>query len=458
MRRDLLLSASLLSVITCAGAAETAPATPAAPLKPTFVTGEQSIALDAGDLKAVAKGRFYVSRDQGKTWTLAQETAVDPAAPKAPVFAFRPQGDGAYYIVTSTVYRDGHAEVEPAPNTVPAKALLLVVDTTPPVVATLEAVTHPVTDPAATSVDVDVTWTITDTNFASATLEQSLDGGASFAAAQAVAATGSAKLTLPRTKDNTVQLRIVAKDAAGNQAPSLAKVVTLPLPPDPEKALVAAVSSLPTLAEVQPPPEIAALPASSTAAAVAPAGAADPSVPAVAATPAAPVVPAASAVTNRPVNAPTGVPFLLGKAADDALAKARELRDAKEVDGAHSAYLRLQESSVAKVAVAEDLVMLRTAGDHAAVVGVAEGVEPQLRTDTVRLEHGKALLAIGKPADAEQVLRTVRKGADEAREALLFIGKAAFAQGKIAVSTKIYEKLAAGDDAVAAEAKLLRGK
>ena len=473
MRRT-VLTASLLTLAASSWGMEKAPAAPA--VKPTFVTGEQSIAIDTGDLKQVAKARFYLSRDEGQTWTLAQETVVDAAAPKAPVFAFKPQGDGSYYIVTATVYRDGRSEAEPAPKSIPGKALLLVVDSTPPVVSTLEATAQPITDPAATSAVIDVTWAITEPHFASATLDVSIDGGASFTANQTISGTGTVRLTVDRPKDNAVHLRITAKDTAGNQAPSLAKVVTLPLPPDPEKALATAVSKLPTLADVQPPPDVPAVAATTTVAAAASTGTASGTTPAAAGTtPVAtnaatpgetatptptPVAsgPVASSITDRAVMPPTGTTFLAGEKADSALAEARQLAEAKDVDGAHTIYLRLQDSAVAKQAVAEDLAMLRLAGDAAAVVGIAEGLRTELRTDIVRLEQGKAQLAMGRAAEAEQVLRTVRKGSEEAREALLYIGKAAFAQGKIAISTKIYEKLAAGDDTIAAEAKLLRGK
>jgi hypothetical protein len=471
MRRTVLtaslLTASMLAAGTSSWGMEKAPAAP--PVKPTFVTGEQSIAIDTGDLKQVAKARFYLSRDEGQTWTLAQETVVDAAAPKAPVFAFKPQGDGSYYIVTATVYRDGRSEAEPAPKSIPGKALLLVVDTTPPVISTLEATAQPITDPAATSAVIDVTWAITEAHFASATLDVSLDGGASFTPNQTIAASGTAHLTLDRPKDNTVQLRITAKDAAGNQAASLAKVITLPLPPDPEKALATAVSKLPTLADVQPPPDVPAVAATTAASATTPAPTGAGTAPAATTTATPDVTPAAapapvasgpvaSSTTDRAVLPPSGTTFLTGEKAESALDEARKLAEAKDVDGAHTLYLRLQDSAVAKQAVAEDLALLRTAGDAAAVVGVAEALRTELHTDPVRLEQGKAQLAMGRPVEAEQVLRTVRKDSDEAREALLYIGKAAFAQGKIAISTKIYEKLAAGDDAIAVEAKLLRGK
>ena len=465
MRRD-LLSASLLSIAAASWAMEPGPAAPV--IKPTIVAGEQSIALDTADLTQVAKARFFVSADQGRTWTLAQETPVDPANPKPPVFAFRPTADGAYYIVTGTVAKNGTAEAAPAAGSIPGKALLLVVDSTPPVVSTLDAVAEPVTDPRATSATVNITWAITDANFASASLELSVDGGASFTPTQAIAATGSAKLTVALTKDHTAQLRIVAKDAAGNQAPSLAKTIALPVPPDPEKALDAAVKSLPTLADVQPPPDVvkpveaAAVPGEAKAAdGAAPAASGKPvdgaSAEPAKATPPAPVA-TAPTTTTRATSAPTGGAFLSGAAADAELDKARDLRDALNTDEAHAIYLRLQDSSVAKTAAAEDVVMLGAAGDHAAVAGIVDNLRPELRTDTVRLQHGKSLLALGRPADAEQTLLKVRKGSDEAREALLNLGKAAFAQGKNAISTRIYEKLATGNDAVAAEAKLLRGK
>ena len=459
---------------------EPGPTTPV--IKPIIVSGEQSIKIDAGDLKQVAKARFFVSRDQGKSWALAQEIAVNAANPQVPQFAFKPQGDGSYYIVTATVYRDGRSEAEPKADSIPAKALLLVVDATPPVVSALEASAEPVTDPNATTVTVKATWTISDANFSSATLETSTDGGASFSSAQAIPATGSTKLTLPiKTKDGTAQLRIVAKDSAGNQAPSLAKSITLPQPPDPERALVVAVGSLPTLAEVQPAPDSVikpedgkpvdgrpvdgrpadgrpadGKPADGTIPGAVSAGASGSTL-ATASAEAKPVA-TASTTTTRNVTVPSNTSFLSSPGADNQLTAARALRDGGDVDSALTIYLRLHDSTVAKTAVAEELAMLAKAGDAAAVVAIADGLPPELRTDAARLEHGKALLAVGRATDADAQLLRVRKNSDQAREALLFIGKSAAAQGKTAVATKIYERLASGDDAVAAEAKLLRGK
>ena len=465
-----VLTATLLSLAVAGWTMEATPAPAQQPpvIKPTIVAGEQSIAIDAVDLKQVAKARFFVSQDQGKTWTLAQEITVDPANPQMPKFAFKPQSDGAYYIVTAIVHRDGTTEPEPKANSIPAKALLLVVDASAPVVSMLEAVAEPVTDPAATSAVVDVNWVITDANFASATLEISTDGGATFVSAQAIAATGSTKLTAARNgKDGALLIRILAKDAAGNQAPSLAKTVILPQPPDPEKALVVAVSSLPTLAEVQPLPDApakpadAAAPAAGTAAAgTAAAGTSTAATPATGAPAAAPAAPVATAptTTKRTLTPPANTTFLAAAAAAPILDEARSLRDAGDVDGALSRYLRLHDSAVAPTAVDEELAMLSTAGDQAAVAGIAGDLPPELRGDAVRLAQGKALLALGRPADAETTLLRVRAGSDEAREATLTLGKAYLALGKTAASTRIFEKLAKGDDAVAQEAKLLRGK
>ncbi len=458
------------------GAMEPA-AVPTPVIKPTVVAGEQSIALDTPDLANVAKGRFFLSADQGKNWILAQEIAVDPATKKPPVFIFKPAADGAYYIVTATVAKNGAAEPAPANGSIPGKSLFLVVDSTPPVVTSLTAVPTPISDPAATTAEVVVTWAVSDANLTGAELESSLDGGSSYTTAQVIAASGSAKLTFPLVKDHDLLLRIKAKDAAGNQTTSPATSVALPVPPDPVKVLDEAVKSLPTLAEIQPPPEpVVPVPAAvSDTAATAPAAtttttpattttAGTPAIaeaPATTATPTTPpsvAPPVVAATTSRAVDAPTGTRFLTGAAADEQLAKARSLRDALDLDNAHDVYLRLQNSSVAKTAVAEDLNLLYAAADHAAVVAISDNLRPELRSDTVRLVQGKSLLAVGRAAEAEQTLLKVSKGREESREALLYIGKAAFAQGKVALSTKIYEKLAQGEDAVAAEAKLLRGK
>lgn len=451
---------SLLSIAATGWSMETPP--PAAVVKPTIVAGEQSIAIDAIDLKQVAKARFYVSQDQGKTWTLAQEIVVDPANPQLPKFAFKPHNDGAYYIVTATVHRDGSSEPEPKPNSIPAKALLLVVDASAPVVSTLEAIAEPVTDPNATSAIVDVNWVITDANFASATLEISTDSGASYVSTQTIPATGNTKLTAARGKDGTLLIRILAKDAAGNQAPSLAKTVILPQPPDPEKALVVAVSSLPTLAEVQPLPDAPAKPANAPAAGASSSGpaAAAPSSPGKTAAPAPTPAPVATASTStsRTLTVPSNTVFLDEAAAVPILAEARALSNAGEVDGALSRYLRLHDSAVAQIAIAEELAMLSKVGDQAAVAGIAGDLPLELRSDTARLAYGNALLQLGRPAEAEAVLLRVRSNAEEARAATLCLGKVYLALGKTAASTRIFEKLAKGSDAIAQEAKLLRGK
>ena len=466
-----VMTATLLSLAVAGWSMEAVP--PAPVIKPTIVPGAQSIAIDAVDLKQVAKARFYVSQDQGKSWTLAEEIVVDQVNPQMPKFAFKPQNDGAYYIVTSTVQRNGSAEPEPKANSIPAKAMLLIVDTSAPVVSVLEAIAEPITDAAATSAVVDVNWVISDPNFASATLEISTDSGATFVSTQAIPATGNTKLTAARGKDGALLIRILAKDAAGNQAPSLVKTVVLPQPPDPEKALAVAVSSLPTLAEVQPLPETAAKPTDATgpatgsatgtaappAASTGVAGSSAAGTAGQSATTTAPApVATAPTTTSRNVTPPPNTTFLNAAAAAPILDEARSLRDAGDVDGALSRYLRLHDSAVAQTAVSEELAMLNTAGDQAAVAEITQNLPVHLRDDDVRLMQGNALLKLGRPADAEAVLLRVRSSSAEARPATLALGKAYLALGKIAASTRIFEKLAKGDDAVAQEAKQLRGK
>ena len=456
-----VMTATLLSLAVAGWSMETLP--PAPVIKPTIVPGAQSIAIDAVDLKQVAKARFFVSQDQGKSWTLAEEIVVDPVNPQMPKFAFKPQNDGAYYIVTSTVQRNGSAEPEPKANSIPAKAMLLIVDTSAPVVSVLEALAEPLIDATATSAIVAVNWVINDPNFLTATLEISTDRGASFVSTQAIPATGNTKLTAARGKVGELLIRILAKDAAGNQAPSLVKTVILPQPPDPEKALAVAVSSLPTLAEVQPLPEAPAKPAEATTASTGTAPANATGTPGTgvgqqtATTPLA-TAPVAPATTARAVTPPANTTYLTAAAAAAVLDEARSLREAGDVDGALSRYLRLHDSEVAQTAVSEELIMLGAADDYAAVAEIAQNLPLQLRDDDVRLLHGNALLKLGRAADAEAVLLRVRSSSAEARPATLALGKAYLALGKTAASTRIFEKLAKGNDAVAQEAQQLRGK
>src|SRR5450432_1958 len=46
------------------------------------------IRLDVEDLAAVAMARFYVSEDEGKTWTLAEQLEVPKGASEPPRFQF----------------------------------------------------------------------------------------------------------------------------------------------------------------------------------------------------------------------------------------------------------------------------------------------------------------------------------------------------------------------------------
>lgn len=458
-----ILSATLSA---CAAlAAEPVQAGPApAPPRTQVVAGTVPIVPQVADLAQVAKVRFYVSNNQGATWTLAHEAEVAPGATTAPRYEFKAPSDGAYLFATAAVLRSGPAENAPTKGQVPPNALSVIVDTTPPVIGDLQATIDSSTD---LNVVLGVTWTISDPHFASASIQVSNDGGRTFLDFPQTQAQDYARLTVMRNRaESGFVVRLVARDQAGNSAASQPRQVDLPA--DPEQRLDRALGLLPSLAEVQPvapPPAPAsatpAHPAVSTQSRERPAESAG-------TTPAEPAGQTGTAPTrvagvsapltsSRPVQAPGGA-FLRGSAAQAQLDRAREQAASGAVDEAHASYLRALISELAPTAAEEDLGLLRGAGDAAAIAGVAESLPEELRTGLVRVEWGRALLALGRPAEAVAVLSLVARSSDQARPALLLLAQAREAQGRHGEATRIYDHLAQGDDSVAREARLLRGK
>ncbi len=173
------------------------------------------------DPATVAKARFFITTDGGKTWSLAQETVVAPqpgAKPELPRFAFAAPRDGMYGVMTCVTYRDGHAEPEPRAGQAPLYAL--VVDTIPPVVVRLAATLA--SRSVATAV-VHCAWSAIDANLADdpVTVEASIDDGAHFTALFHGPGTGETDLAIPISKKTAmIAVRLTAIDRTHAQTVS----------------------------------------------------------------------------------------------------------------------------------------------------------------------------------------------------------------------------------------------
>lgn len=504
----LLRASATVLALAAAVAAEPAPAATAPPARPAreytaLATRMITVPVEA---RLVAKAVLYVTEDGGRSWRLAEEKAGDGV--NAPAFSFTAPRDGVFGFVTVVTRRDGAAESEPLPGTAPR--LELVVDRAAPGLVLLEPTLGSAADGAAT---VAVSWQVEDPNLGAdpVSVELSVDQGRTFKAAHAGAAKGTTALTAAVDAAATeLQVRVVARDLAGNVLTSPARSVPLPAMPrraDPEAALKAAIAALPAPAELGTgrsgpivsadgtspiaEPAVAApepAPASPEAAPQPPAGAAQPPAGA-----AQPPIPEPDVVSGRdvearyareagsPTESPRGrqpdgeepaavaappaertfapdpaVPYLVGAAAEAVLEQARHAALGGDTEIALATYLRLHRSSVAKTALAEQLGLLRGLGDHRTIIGIAGAVPPELRTDAVRLHAARAQLALGDAAASAAWAAGVRAGAEEAREAMLVLAKALAAQGRPADARRILDQLATGDDAVAAQARALQ--
>jgi hypothetical protein len=507
MRQVRVASATLLAIaaVTAADAAP-APAAqpPPQPVREYTTQPTRTVSLaNLGDAKLVAKAALFVSDDAGRSWRKDQEQVVAENATALPVFTFTAPKDGAFGLWTVATMRDGRAEPEPVSGAAPK--LNLVVDRASPTLERLETTLGGVADGQAT---LAVSWKIADANLGAepVSIEVSTDQGKSFAAKQTGAAEGTSAITVSATNAE-LQVRIVAHDLAGNVLTSAAKAVALPVaakPADPEAQLAAAVAALPAPAELgvagrsssamvtsgssplasAEPAAPAATPAATPAAPGTPAGATPPvagNEPDVvsnrdvearyAREAGAPVAqqrgrqlsgetetaaPANQPASNRPTAADAAAPYLTGAAADSALEAARQSDSSGDVDAALGQYLRLHRSSVAKTAISEELALLRRIGDHATIVGIVSNLPPELRTDDARLHAARASLARGDNAAAAAWAAKVRANADEAREALLVLGRALKADGRATDARRVFDRLAGGNDEIAAQARAER--
>jgi hypothetical protein len=155
---------------------------------------------------------------------------------------------------------------------------------------------------------------------------------------------------------------------------------------------------------------------------------------------------------------PAPAEYLHPQVAERTLSDARWLAREGLVDDACDVYERLRLSPLAKVALLEEVRLLNRQQRPRDALKLTAAASPELVSDALRLELGKAMLATGRPGDALGVLSEVNGDAPESREALLLIGRAYAAEGKPTQARRVFEHLAKGDDDVADSARAaLRG-
>ncbi len=499
MRHLRVVSTTLIALASLA-AAEPAPAVepPKAPAPAREYTTQPTRTITAGkaEAKQTAKVALFVTDDGGRSWRKDQELPVAEGAAMMPAFSFTAPKDGAFGLWTVATSRDGRAESEPVAGAAPK--LELVVDRAAPALSRLEATLGGVADGQAT---LALSWQVSDPNLAGdpVTVEVSTDLGKSFAVRHTGQAEGTTALTVP-AEAAEIQVRIVARDLAGNVLTSAAKPVALPArPASPEAALAAAVAALPAPAELgvagrsgAPIVSAGESPLASATPTAAPAtqptgtAAAAPGSSAPAAGPDEPEVVANRDVETRynreagaPAEQPRGrsggssdaslqaqpaagpratvadpsIAFLTGGAAAAALQDARKAELDGDVNGALDQYLRLHRSSVAKTALEDELSLLRRIGDHATIIAIVDQLQPELRTDAARLHAARASLHLGKAEAAAAWAAKVRASAPEAREALFVLGKALRSLGRNAEAGRVFAQLSSGKDDIAAQAR-----
>lgn len=515
MRHARVASATLFALAALVAAEPAAVEAPKAAAQREYTTqASRPIALSNKDVKQIGKAALFVTEDNGQTWRKDQELPVPETAAAVPSFTFTAPKDGTFGLWTVATRRDGVSEPEPLAGAAPK--LVIVVDRAAPALSRLEPTLGGVADGQAT---LAVSWAVTETNAGTdpVAIEVSLDQGKTFAVRHTGPLEGTTAITVPSTGAAEIQVRVVARDLAGNVLTSPAKAVALPVaakPANPEAELAAAVAALPAPSELGATgrngsamvtagenPLASAEPATASAKPAVAAGAAGGTTAAAGGTTAAAGQPAATAPANdtdvvanndvetryakaagSPTTQPRGrqsdpdgdapatsrpatqratavdasVPFLTGGEASSALERARRAEVDQDVDGALDQYLRLHRSSVAKAALEDELNLLRRIGDNATILAIVSQLPPELRTDASRLHAARASLKQGDAKSAAAWAAKVRTSAGESREAMLVLGQALKALGRDAEAKRVFEQLAGGNDEVSAQARALK--
>jgi hypothetical protein len=471
-------------------------ATAAAADQVYYTNTPRDIVPQVPDLSSVAKVRFFASNDGAKTWKLLKELPVPEGAKTPPRLEFRPEADGAYVVATSAVYKKGTAEADPKPGQEPTFALHIVVDTIKPALGAVDATLDKA---APDSAMVAVTWSASDANFGTdpVAIEASSDGGATWPISFPAAAQGATKIKVPLNRTSrTVQVRVTARDLAGNVSTSEARHIELPPPPDPEVELSKAVNSLPTVVEQpkkeaqpsataaqqpgngEPPkldlpaedhpdttpadagrPEIVALAPGEATASPADGGfiAAAPESTArhEGITPEARTEPGPQPAqpVDESIQPDPDAPFLPNPDAEQLLQQAHEQEREGDRAGALATYRRLHRSGQAMAAINDELRLLQEMGANRRIVDTVEALPPEYVGDRARLSQGRALVSLANYAEARRTLSRVHAGAPEAREAMWLIAKCLDSEGRAPDARKVLATLAKGDDEWATRAQ-----
>ena len=464
-------------------------------------TPTANLTLTVANPQDLAKGLLFVSADNGASWLRAAEVIAEPGKPV--VFTFNAPADGTFLVKTCAVFLPGKGQPEPEPmaGTVPPNAMTLVVDTAPPAVRSVKA-SFLEKDRGAGPLSLNVAWEVSDPHFDSTRVDLSSDEGRTWSELPGGGAS-TGELTSsqnPSAEVASLLVRVFAKDKAGNQVTSGPTMIAVPKPRDPEADLRQAVVALPAMNDLIPPTAAKPATASTTAAPVtAPTAASTPVTPtpvvsvqppATTATPTTSTSPAVTSGTpassstspaapsstdpgtiygkaavrnpvptlppppaDLPTASPHDAPFVIGEVARDLLEEARSLAAHGDPAQALRCYLRLHRSDVAKRAVTEELAFARGLGAWATVIGIVESLPPELATDAARVEHGRALIAIGRDQDAIKILSAVSSRSYDARPAMLHLARALNNLGKADQAKRIFEHLAKGEDEAAAAAR-----
>lgn len=448
---------------------------------------------NVADPALVAAAALFSTADGGQSWQLVAEVAAPADGRSFPKFTFTAPADGVYGLYSRTVFRTGHREADPRPGVAPL--YVLAIDSTPPVFTTAEV---RLVGTAANLARFHATWALDEANPSDPPVAievRSADGR--FLPVATGSAKGSLELSVPATAGTaTLLVRFTATDRAGNTVRS--EPVALPLTAPPldgaaRTALAQAVKDMPTLADLgigrqapatAPAPRPPARPTVRPAPAPVSAPAAPPPapLPVAVAEPAVPPPPAIPAASDEAIPPPPAIPvaagpppsrpepveppvedgqrppppklaYVSGDKADDLLRDARVAVRFNRHDEALDFYDRVLSSSRIEDGIHDLVHLLTRLRRPKDLCTVVDALPPEYHDDQVRLEHGRALVTLGRHASAEQVLSGIGSRSLEAREARLLIARCWRATGRDADATRVLTALAVGDDGIAQAAR-----
>lgn len=447
-----------------------------------------SFRLDVPEPDSVAQASLYVTEDGGATWK-SGESVGHKAGEPLPKLHFTADHDGSYGFNTRVTYADQHADPEPQAGQAPDYEVI--VDTTAPTIASFEVWLLAMRGSQA---EAHIAWRVDDAHLdeQGVVLEASADG-ANFTVVQRSGRLEDRTATIPLSPNQSrILLILTANDLAGNQTISPIQTIDLAAPVAANAdAMDQALSALPELA-----------PASAKATAGEPAARqeeprpepAKPAPPVIAAAPAKPETKSDSGnlegeyqgklaqasesrsgalwknaapakrmelegapekkakVAPAPETEPAPDIYLTGIRSQALLGQARAAANADDQDRAAILYQRLRKSDLAAQALPEELRLMAGSGRTTEALNLIEQLPPESYSNTVRLEHGKMLLGLGRDEEAVATLVKIARGSPCAPDALYGIARAYIGMQKTAEAKRILQYLSQGQGEVAAAA------